>query len=170
MHVRLLNKCHWCRVCLASLLLLARSACSSHLPYEAPLALEVLADRRTLEQRQGHRKLTRVADSRVQLEVNSQHEHTHGDEHGDGVMPHVKLHIDFSHIPFWEKHFSAADLVHWDQFVECLILEHVGEEVEVSRKQVNTYSLSKGRWKKHLPLKIGWSGTEPTRVPHLPDP
>eukprot|EP00959_Pyramimonas_sp_CCMP1952_P027384 575765-Pyramimonas_sp.AAC.3 len=110
MDVRLKSQWAWGRASSAVFLLLVCCVHSSIVAYTDPVELDTHAtvDPWALEQRQAHRKLARVADSRVQLEVHQEHEHEHA--HGEGVMPHVKLHIDFSNIPFWEKHFSAADL------------------------------------------------------------
>ncbi|KAK3269880.1 hypothetical protein CYMTET_21697 [Cymbomonas tetramitiformis] len=52
-------------------------------------------------------------------------------------MPHVRINIDLSSVPFWQKHFSNSSVVNWNQFVECLILEHVGESFDLTRRQAN---------------------------------
>ena len=52
--------------------------------------------------------------------------HGHGG-HGHGVGQHVKLGVDLSRTPFWDKHFHHDKKAELDNFASALFLEYIGD-------------------------------------------
>lgn len=51
----------------------------------------------------------------------------HGGGHGHGVGQHVKLGVDLSRTPFWDKHFHRDKTAELDHFTNALFLEYLGD-------------------------------------------
>lgn len=60
--------------------------------------------------------------------------HGHGGHGGHGVGQHVKLGVDLSKTPFWDKHFHHDKKAELDHFANALFLEDLGDrELHLNR-------------------------------------